>query len=144
MTMIALVASELKVFRTTKIQLPAGHRPFICHKRVVSERSHTPVKDPFPVTYVYWGLLLHAMLDLEATVDPSNLTLGSIAKCIDGKDELWGHLRSTAQLIDVNVQPITGNGYVAVIKRIAFLFEGPDRPFSVILKVRSLCLKEVW
>lgn len=75
------------------------------------------------------------MLDLDAKILPTNFTIRFVAESIDGKDERWDELRATKQLTDVQLIPITGNGYLSAINRVSFTFEDESEPFSVILKV---------
>ncbi|KAH7706878.1 calcium/calmodulin-dependent protein kinase type 1 [Aphelenchoides avenae] len=77
------------------------------------------------------------MLDLDAKVAPTNFSVRFVAESIDGKDERWDRLRSTQQLKDVQLVPISGNGYLSSITRVRFIFDSDNESFSAILKVPS-------
>lgn len=77
------------------------------------------------------------MVNHDALIEPTHLTVGFIAKCIDGKDEEWDRLRSAGDFENIELQPISGNGNLSSINRVTFYFRAENAPFSVILKVKS-------
>lgn len=81
------------------------------------------------------------MVSLDALIEPTHLTVGFVARSLDGKDEQWDRLRSSGDFENIKLQPISGNGYLSSISRVSFYFSGDNSPFSVILKVKAAQLR---
>lgn len=74
-------------------------------------------------------------VDPRTPIPPTDVTFGWVFDALAGRDARWDHLRKHRALDAVQVEVVSGSGFLAYVLRLRVLFREESEPFSVILKV---------